>query len=68
MVTRRFRHKIILNRARQIENAFVVTIGPHQPGVTRHYVGIDVNRINRIGNGDLVLLAEHIEDVTAVAL
>src|SRR5437588_12910866 len=33
----------------------------------RHYIGIDVNWINRIGNRDLILPAQNIENVTAVA-
>src|SRR5207244_3393794 len=64
---RRFRNEIILNRAGQIENAFVAAIGPDWPGVPRHYIGIDVNWIDRIGNRDLILLAQNIENVTAVA-
>jgi hypothetical protein len=63
---RRFRHKIILHRAGQIKNAFVAAVGANRAGVARHHIGIDVNRINRVGDGDFVLLAENIEDVTAV--
>src|SRR4051794_17967825 len=33
----------------------------------RHYIGIDVNWIDRIGNRDPILLAQNIENVTAVA-
>src|SRR5437588_6354309 len=32
-----------------------------------HYIGVDVNWIDRIGNRDLILLAQNIENVTAVA-
>ena len=63
----RFRNETILNRARQIDNAFVTAIGPGWAGVPRHYIGIDVNWINRIGNRDLILPAQNIENVTAVA-
>src|SRR5256885_11539859 len=35
--------------------------------VPRHYIGIDVNWINRIGNRDLILPAQNIENVPAVA-
>src|SRR5438309_9861366 len=50
-----------------MENASVAAIGPDWSGMPRHDVGIDVNWINRIGNGDLILLAQNIEKVTAVA-
>jgi len=33
----------------------------------RHYIGIDVNWIDRISNRDAILLAQNIENVTAVA-
>lgn len=36
-------------------------------GVTGHDVGVHIDRINRIGNGDFVVGAENIEDVTAIA-
>src|SRR5947208_16607020 len=32
-----------------------------------HYIGVDVNWIDRIGNRDLILPAQNIENVTAVA-
>src|SRR6266496_2882855 len=33
----------------------------------RHYISIDINWIDRIGNRDLILPAQNIENVTAVA-
>src|SRR4030095_4775284 len=33
----------------------------------RHYIGIDVNWIDRIGDRDLILPAQNIENMTAVA-
>ena len=60
-------NKIVFRRTRQIDNAFITAVLFHRAGVARHHVGIDVDRVNRIGNGNLVLLAEDIEDVTAIA-
>jgi hypothetical protein len=37
-------------------------------GIAGHHVGIDVDRIDGIGDGDDVALAEDVEDVAAVAL
>ena len=36
--------------------------------MAHHHIGIDVNRINRIGDRDFVLIAQNIENETAVAL
>src|SRR5258708_33942831 len=35
-------------------------------GVAVHHVGIHINRINRISDGDPVLVAEDVEDVAAI--
>jgi len=43
------------------------TIFFRDAGVTGHDVGVHIDRINRIGNGDFVVAAENIEDVTTIA-
>ena len=64
---RRLRDETILSRTGQVENAFVAAIGPDRSSVPSHYVGIDVNWIDRIGNRDPILLTENIKNVTAIA-
>ena len=60
-------NKTVFRRTRQIDNAFITAVLFHRAGVARHHVRVDINRINRIGNRDFVLVAEDIEDVTAIA-
>ena len=36
-------------------------------GVTGHYIGVDVNGVNRIDHRDSILIAENIQNVTAIA-
>jgi hypothetical protein len=67
MLLRRLGHKIIFFRARQIENPFVAAVFRAVAGVAGHHVCIDINRINRIGDRHLVLIAENIQDITAIA-
>jgi len=59
--------KSILSCARQIQNSFVAPIFSCRPTAARHHVRIDVDRIYRIGDRDSVLIAENVEDVTAIA-
>src|SRR5947208_13291778 len=60
-------HKIIFCGAGQIEDPFVAAVFPAVASVAGHHVCIDIDRINRIGDRHLVLIAENIEDVTAIA-
>ena len=60
-------NEIVFRCARQIDDPFVAAVFPGRPRVAGHHVGVDVNRINRIGERDFVLVAENIEDVTAIA-
>ena len=66
MFARRLGHEIVIRRARQINDPFVATILTCGSGVPSHHVGIDINRVNRVGNRDFVLVAENIENETAV--
>src|SRR6266705_1075728 len=45
----RLRDEIVFDRARQINDAFVAPVLARRPAVTGHYIGVDINRINRIG-------------------
>ena len=67
MFLRRLGHKIVFRCAGQIENAFVVAVSPWRTGVASHHICVDVNRIDWIGDGHLVLIAEDIENETAIA-
>ena len=67
VLLRRIGHEMIFDRARQISDPFVAAIAPHASGMTGHDIGIDVNRVNRIGDRDFVLMSKDIQDVTAIA-
>src|ERR1043166_978336 len=66
MFARRLGYEIVIRRARQINDPFVAAIRTRGSGVPNHHVGIDINWVNRIGNRNLVLIAENIENETAV--
>ena len=61
-------NEIVFSCARQINDSFVAPVFPRDAGVTCHDVRVDVSRINRIWNGDFVLIAKNIEDEAAIAL
>ena len=63
----RLGNKIIFRRAWQIHEAFIAAVLPTGPRVPSHHICVDIDRINRIGDGDLVLVAENVEDVAAIA-
>src|SRR4029077_19130168 len=46
---RRFGNETILNRTRYVDKPFVTAIARGWTDAPRHYIGIDVNWINRIG-------------------
>jgi len=53
--------------ARQINQLRVSTGLIRFTGVTGHDVGVHINRINRVADGDFVFMAEDIEDIAGVA-
>src|SRR5437764_7720682 len=63
----RLGNELVFRSAWQISDPFVTAIFPRRPAVPCHYIGIDINRINRIRDCDLVSIAEDVEDVTAIA-
>ena len=67
MLFRRIGHEIVFGCARQIDDPFVAAISPHASGMAGHDIGVDINRVNRIGDRDFVLMPKDIQDVTAVA-
>ena len=67
MFRRRLRNEIVFGGARQIHDPFVTAVFSRGASVARHHVCIDIDWINGIGDCDFVLVAEDIEDVTAIA-
>ena len=67
MFLRRFGDKFVFRVARQINDSFVASVFARRAGVTGHHVRVDVNRVNRIGDRDFVLIAKNIENKTAIA-
>ncbi len=65
---RRLGHEVVFRAAGEVDDAFVAAALVRQTGVAGHHVGIDVDRIDRIRDRDPVLVAEDIEDETAIAL
>src|SRR5215472_13745433 len=63
---RRFRHEIVLRRTWQIINGLVAAILSYRARVARHNVCVYVHRIDWIRDGNFVLAAENIKDVTAI--
>ena len=64
---RRLGHEIVFHGARQICDSFIAAIIPRTPGMAGHDIGIDINRVNRIGDRDFVLMSKDIQDVAAIA-
>src|SRR5689334_9000625 len=64
---RRLGYEIVLSGAWQIHEPFKTSVLARGTGVPRHHVRVDVNRIYRIGDRDLVLVAQNIQDETAIA-
>ena len=67
MLVWRLWHEMIFRGAGQIMNALVAAILPHLACVARHHVCVYVRRIHRIRHRDLILAAENIENVAAIA-
>jgi hypothetical protein len=66
MLVRWLRHEIVFRRAGQIINALVAAILSCRARVAPHHVCVHVHRIHWIGDRDLILAAENVEDVTAI--
>src|SRR5262245_13373894 len=66
MLLRWLRHKIVFRRTGQIINALVAAILSYWARVTGHHVCVHIDRIDWIRDGDFVLVAKNIEDVTAI--
>src|SRR5437667_12761346 len=62
------RHEIIFRSAGEIENPFVAAVLPRRTAMPCHYIRIDIDRINWVWNCDFVLVAENIENVSAIAV
>jgi hypothetical protein len=60
--------EVCLGGGADVDEALVLSALAGFAGVTGHYVGVDVDRVCRIGDGDGVVLAEDVEDVGGVAL
>src|ERR1700676_2280749 len=66
MCVGRLGHKAGGGRAGQINDSLVTAVGFDRTGMAGHHIGVYVDWINRIGNRDPVLMAEDIENVSAV--
>ena len=60
--------EIVLSIAGHVNQPFVSAVFISWAGVAEHYVGVDVNRVNRIGDRDFVPRAEDVQDVARIAL
>lgn len=60
--------EVILRGARKIDEAFVTSTVVGIPSVADHDVGVDIDWVNGVGDGDGVAVAENVEDVACVAL
>ena len=67
LLVRRARDETVFRAARQVDQSFVAARLIRRPGVSRHHVRIDVNRINWVGNRDPVSVAKHVQNKSAVA-
>ena len=65
---RNVRDKLVSGIAGQVEQAGVSAVLIGVAGIAGHHVGVHVNRIDRVGDGDDVALAEDVEDVAGIAL
>ena len=66
-VLRNFRHEIVGRGARQINQLLVRPRFVRRARVAGHDVGIHIDRIDRVLQGDFVLVAENVENVCAIA-
>ena len=66
MFSWRFGNESVLDRTRQIKNTFVAAICLRPAAVGCHHVRIDVNRVDRIGDRDFVLVPKNIENISAI--
>src|SRR4029077_2481192 len=52
----RFGNEIVFGCARQVNDPFIASVLTRDAGATGHHIRVDIDRINRIGNRDLVLV------------
>lgn len=64
---RRLGDEAVGRRAGQIDQAGVGAVRVGVAGVAGHDVGIDIDRIDGVADGDFVLVPENVEDVAAIA-
>src|SRR5438067_10009384 len=62
MVLWRLGNESVVGGARQVNDPFVAAVRFRRAAVACHYVRVDIDRVNRIGNRDFVLVADKIED------
>ena len=60
-------HKAILGGAGEVDEALVGAIFISFAGVASHDVGVYINGVDGVGDGDFVILAKDVEDVAGVA-
>jgi hypothetical protein len=65
---RKSRNKAIRFVTRQIDQTGISAGSISLAGVTGHNIRININRVNRVHNGNPVLRPENIEDVAAITL
>src|ERR1051325_6288110 len=58
--------KVVFSSAGHVNDPFVTAVLPRRTGVPGHDIGIDIYRVNRIGDCDFVLVAENIQNKTAI--
>lgn len=68
MLLRRVGNEAVAGAAGEVNDFRVGTGLVRLAGVAGHDVRIDIDRIDRVGDGDFVFVAEHVEDVPAIAL
>ena len=65
---RRLGNETVCRRAREVNHAFIRAGFVGGTGVAGHDVRIDVNGIDRVADGEFVLVSEDVEDVAAITL
>src|SRR5580704_11589382 len=61
------RDKAVCFRTRKTKKPCVDAVLVCGPGVTGHYIGVDVNGVNRIDDCDSILMTENIQNIAAIA-
>ena len=61
-------HKIILRGARQIHQPLVGSVRTDAAGVACHHVGVHIHRVDRVRDGDGVIVCKDIQYVAGITL